>query len=442
MIFFHTVTEGDTLVSLAKQYNMPLQRLMLENGYDDYQDLNIGQIVNVSEAEKVYQVQRGDTIEKIVNEQNISLMELLKNNPQLSENMMLRIGEQLVIDYGVKESDIEVNGICFSFIPSSVLRSTLPYLTYLTVMEYRVDMDGEIEDIDDEYILMACNAYGVVPFMLVSTQNETGVGSYDITNELFNNLTLQIRLIERIIDKAKVKGYHGVVFGFQFLLDNDVGNYKNFIDYATFRLHEEGLLSWEMVIPKFLYNREEPNRLQVTENIDGAILMSYQWANNYVPNLVQSSYNYNRATLEILLASVDAKKVSLGISRIAYDGELPYVPGESFVSTLTDPRAMALASQMNALIEYDDETRHPYFRYMLNDIEHEVRFKDARYRVAMLDLAMEFGLGGVSIWNIMYFSRLWFTFNIMTNIVKHLPFHEDDILSMMYRGKEEDRKDK
>lgn len=430
MIDFHLVTEGDTLYSLAKQYNMPLERLMLENDYDYYRELNIGQIINISEAERSYVVKPGDTILKILEENNISLLELIKNNPQLSERG-LRVGDYLILDYGVKETDIELNGMCFSFIAPKLLMKTLPYLTYITVMGYRIDQIGNISYIDDDFIVSTAKEYGVTPLMLISSQNDTGVGSYDITNNLLSKPILQVQVIDNAIEIAKQKGYLGVVFGFQFILDIDIANYKRFIDYGTNRLHEEGLLSWEVVIPKLLYGDNNQSRLEVSSNIDGAILLSYQWANNFAPNAMQTSYNYNRATLEILLGNIDPKKVSLGISRIAYDWELPYVEGESFVSSLTDPGALALANQYNAIIQYDTDARHPYFTYMTNNIEHEVWFKDARYTVAILDLVIEYGLGGISVWNIMYFSRIWFTLNIMANIRKYLPVQEERILELI-----------
>lgn len=428
MITLHLVQEGDTLTSIAKQYNIPLSRLMLENDFDYYRDLNVGQIINILYPVESYIVENGDTIDSITSKFDITLLELLQNNPQINLNDGPVVGDYLVIRYEPKFEDLEVNGMCFDFIDDNVLKRTLPYLTYITVMGYMVDTNGGISDVDDERIIKQAKAYGTIPFMLISTENTTGVGSYDITEHLFSDFMLQERLMNNVIEVAKNKGYSGVVFGFQYVLDSKVKEYKAFIDYATEKLHQENLLSWEVVIPKFLEDETQTNRLEVTQNIDGVILLAYQWTTAFIPVTIQTTYQYKRATLLKLLERIDPSKISIGISRIAYDFELPYVEDQSFVSALTDPRAIALANQYGSVIHYDDDSKVSYYEYTSNDIEHVVWFKDPRYTVSILDLVDEFGLGGVTIWNIMYFSRIWFTINATSNIVKLLPVNEEEIL--------------
>jgi len=115
------------------------------------------------------------------------------------------------------------------------------------------------------------------------------------------------------------------------------------------------------------------------------------------------------------------EKIYLGLTRIAYDWEFPYVEGESFASSLTPPRAVELATQYGSKIYYDEVNRIPYFMYNSIGIDHVVSFKDVRYQNSILDLVNDYGLGGVSVRNIMYFSGIWLMINSQYDIEKLLP---------------------
>ena len=125
--------------------------------------------------------------------------------------------------------------------------------------------------------------------------------------------------------------------------------------------------------------------------------------------------------MEFAVTQIPPEKIYLGFSRIAYDWELPYVEGESFVSSLTNPRALALANQYGSTIYFDETTQFPYFEYKALDTDHVVWFQDARYTNAILDLIKEYGLGGISVWNIMYYFRIWLIINSQFDIEEGVP---------------------
>lgn len=422
MVVLHKVQPDDTINSIAEQYNIPIQRLLQENGLSLNSELSVGEIIAITYPTKTHIVKEGETLSDIALANGASIIELLRNNPFLSDRVDLIIGEELIISYDKKNKKIRVNGMTFSFINKQVLKMTLPYLTYITVMGYKVDGNGNLTDIDDTDIIQMSINYDVVPLMLVSTLDETGQGNFEISHSLFTNASLQKTLVDNIIVILDMKGYYGAVFGFQYVLREDQQNYMDFIEYATRRIHDAGYLSWEVLTPTvFGYIQEATNFTVLNQAVDGLILLSYQWSTNYIPNAYQTTYNYMKDYLDTVLTMVSPEKIYLGLTRIAYDWELPYIEGESFAASLTDPRALRLASQYGSEIFFDEVTKMSYFMYKDDGSEHIVWFSDIRNTNAILDLVNDYGLGGISIWTIMNFSPIWITINSQYDIEKLLP---------------------
>lgn len=426
MPIIHKVQAGDTIASIAEQYQIPMNRLLTDNRLSPESKLNIGQIIVITMPKLTYIVKEGDVLKNIAQENGATVMELLRNNPSLSNREYLTIGEELVIKYDSQGRKLKVNGFTFSFIREDILKMTLPFLTYITVMGHQVDANGNISDTDSTFITQTAVNYGVIPLMFISTLDESGHGSTEITHTIMNSKDLQNKLINNMLSVIKNNGYYGTVFGFQNILKEDIDQYIEFIAEATQQLHKEGFLSDVILIPSTFgfteYQRpEQPHLTRIGQIVDGVILLSYQWARGYVPNNYQTSFSYLKNYLTSVITQISPEKIYMGISRIAYDWELPYYDGVSHVSALTNPSALALASQYNSEIFFDENTQFPYFNYMLAGTEHIVWFKDARHTNAILNLVNDYGLGGVAIWNIMDFFRIWLIINTQYNIQKLLP---------------------
>ncbi len=427
MLILHKVQAGDTVETIAEQYQVPIHRLEEDNVVTpDNRKMNVGQIIVIAYPEKTYTVKEGDTLSGIARANGVTVMELLRNNPSLSDREYLEAGEELVISYDRKGRKMRVNGMTFSFVEENVLRKTLPFLTFLTVMGYQVDAEANLRNLEDEHIIKLAIDYGVVPLMLVYTLNEAGIGSFDITHAIFNSQELERRLVDNILTMIEAKGYYGVVFGFQYVLEEDLALYTTFIEYASERLQAAGYSLGVVLIPStFGYAEgvpyEESYISEIGKSVDSAILLSYQWATGYIPNTLQTSYLFLKGYLDVVVTQIPHEKIYLGVSRIAYDWELPYVEGESMASAISDPAALALASQYNSEIFYDEDTKFSYFLYNLAGIDHVVWFRDARQLNATLELVEEYDLGGIAVWNIMRYFRIWFMINSQYEIEKLLP---------------------
>ncbi len=351
---------------------------------------------------------------------------MLQNNPSLADRDYLNIGEELVISYDKREKPIEVNAYCFSFIDNDILRKTLPYLTYITISNYRVTAYAEIEAPEDTHVIQTAKEYGVAPIMMISTTTELGRGSFGITHKIFNDEALQNELINNIVYYLREKGLFGINFGFVNIIPEDLQSYVTFIIRTTEILRSEGYQVHVTLVPDtFGFNpdgtNDTPYFSQIGQAADRAILLSYTWASADINSFEQTTNPFLISYIEYTLTQIPAEKILLGYTRIAYDWELPYVEGESPVTALANYQALALANQIGIDLGFDTYHVTPYFRYYADGIEHFVWFKDARSLDAVLDLVNEYNLSGISIWNTMDFTpQLWVTINSQHNISKVL----------------------
>ena len=176
-------------------------------------NLVIGETLIILYPETEYTVQPGDTLEGIAIRHNTSILELLRNNPYLSDRQYIYPGEVIVIKY--KEERIRtmsINGFVYPFVNIDTLKKTLPFLTYITIYSYYYTGQGEILDINDDEIIRLSRIYGVAPIMMLSGYSRSMAEEIETTNNILLDEDIQNILINNIITRVKSKGYYGVSF--------------------------------------------------------------------------------------------------------------------------------------------------------------------------------------------------------------------------------------
>ncbi len=422
----HVVQQGDTIQSIADYYRIPVIRLIQDNALENLQRLVIGQSIVIAIPEVTYTVQEGDSLEDIAALFHVTVMQLLMNNPSLSGREFIYPGEILVISYS-KKGKIAVHGNARPNINIEVLSKTLPYLTYLSILNYTATIAGEvITYLDDTQIIEAAKTYGVMPLLLITTLTIQGEANIGIEYDLLLDETFQNNFIENLLRILNVKGYQGVNLSFQYINIANIYLYNAFFTKFTDLLNAQGYSVFVTINPNISNVGGEVSFERVDYSIlnnlaQNIIFMNYQWATNInPPGPISSIYNLG-TFLDYVNNYIPPDKIIAGMPTIGYDWELPFLPGFSSVYSLTYEGAINLAGGYEAVIQFDELSQTPYFIYYDNEVQHIVWFIDARSINALLDLVVKYDLYGIGIWNItVYNPPLWLVINSQFDIQKFI----------------------
>ncbi len=422
----HVVQPGETLSSISALYNIPTGRLIQENGINNPDNLAIGQTIVIVPPESVYTVQDGDTLESIAEENGISLMELLRNNPYLSDREFIYPGETLVISYQTNKSRaIATSGYTFHYIDRDILRKTLPFLSYLTIFNYRVTSEGEIVEEEDLDIIQMAKEYGVAPMMFVSTFTERGISSGEVVFNLLRNPETVERLTDNVLRILGSKGFYGVNFYLEHISLENIDQVAENLSGIAATLHAEGYRVLVTVTPEIYVENlqitfDPIDYSKIAVSVDAIVFTSYEWGTSYSCPSSFAPVNVVRELLNYVTQMVPPEKIFIGLITIGYDWQLPYVPGASGANSVTTDSAIQIAVEYGSAIRFNEPAQAPYFYYLENEENlHIIWFKDARSFDAIAGLVQEYGLQGLSIWTIMSFNtQMWFVINTQYNIEK------------------------
>ncbi len=422
----HVVQQGDTIQSIADYYGISVTRLIQDNGLENLERLVIGQSIVIAIPEVTYTVQEGDTLEGIADSFHITVMQLLMNNPFLSNREFIYPGEIFVISYS-KKGSIVVHGNASPNINKEILSKTLPYLTYLSILNYTATREGKIITyLDDTQIIEIAKTYGVTPLLLITTLTIRGDANIGIEFDLLSDENFQNNFIENLLTILNEKGYQGVNLSFQYINIANIYLYNEFFVKVTDRMSAQGYSVFLTINPNITDIGSEISFERVDYSIlndlaQNIIFMNYQWATNInPPGPISSIYNLD-VFLNYVNNYIPPDKIIVGIPTIGYDWELPFLPGFSSVYSLTYEGAVNLAEENGVVIQFDELSQTPFFQYYDKEVQHIVWFIDSRSINAVLDLVVKYDLYGLGIWNItIYNPQLWLVINSQYEIKKFL----------------------
>lgn len=423
-MLIHVVQPGETAASIANLYGLPVERFILENGIPYPNNLVVGDTLVVLFPEVTYTVQEGDTLVGIAELYDVTVMELLRNNPYLSDREYLIVGETIVIKYAdSKVNKISVNGYAYPFIEKNILRKNLPYLTYITIYSYSITIDGSLIPINDTEIIQIAKEYGVAPFMLLTFPTTESL-EYDITHNILTNEEVRKRFVYNVLTVLNTKGYYGVNFDMVYIYPEDRKLYYDFMGYFTQIIREKGYKvfitfgssSFEL-LTGIAYS--ELQYANIEPYVDSTILLPYELGISIGLPLGAIDFHTVQEFINIAITQIPPKKVQVGISTVGYIWNLPYTECISRGNAISNSGAVELARVNNESIDFDEMTQSAYFIFIDGNEEYFVRFKDARSINAYTQEAAQTGIGGIGVWNIMiFFHDLWLIVNSQFEIDK------------------------
>ena len=423
-MILHVVRSGETMLSIANEYQVSETRLRSDNGMSQTQMPCVGQALLVLYPERTYTVKEGDTPLSIANENGISLRQLQRNNPSIATEKDIYPNQTLILSYeNEQRGNILSVGYTYPFIEQSTLETTLPYLSLLTPFTYGIKEDGSLMYIHNTELTDTARSLGTKTVLMVSTLGEDGIFNGELPKQIFSNKEITTRLVENIVSTAQSQGFSYIDSDFEFMPREAAQDFAYFISQLRTAANAVGIKVIVALAPKTsgtmqgaLY--EGHLYPEIGQNSDYVLLMTYEWGYTYSPPQAVAPIDKVRAVLEYAHRVIPGHKILLGIPNYGYDWKLPFVASESKATSISNTDAVLLAEKTQAEIQFDPIAMSPYFYYTdENSDPHVVWFEDARSILQKLNLIPEYNLAGFSVWNILrWFPALWLEANALYEI--------------------------
>lgn len=371
----------------------------------------------------IYTVRAGDTLNNIASRYGISADDIAYDN-QIPFPYALAVGASLLLtqaSYTLTSEDILISnserpvysgGYAYPFISRWVLEQTLPYLTDLFIFSYGFTVDGTLVPpaLDDTFMITLAKNYGVAPVLTLTPFGPDGQFSNYLITQIVNNETAKAKLIEELVNQITERGFEGVDIDFEYILAEDRIPFATFVSEVRTAINALGYPVSVALAPKtsdaqtgLLY--EGKDYALLGEAADYVLLMTYEWGYTFGPPMAVAPLNKVRQVVEYALTKIPAEKINLGIPNYGYDWTLPFVRGTSKAQNIGNVEAVQIAIAHGAEIKFDPVAQSPFFTYVQNGLTHEVWFEDVRSIHGKFGLVREYGLRGMSYWQIMRLFR-------------------------------------
>lgn len=424
----YVVKKGDTLTSIAEQFQTTTTAITVFNQLSAPNDLVIGQALVIPITGQFYFVQPGDTLFSIGKKFNISYTQLAAIN-QLPINNPLPIGLRLYIP-PLQKTNAEINAyveprgstVSQNLIDSA--KEAAPHLTYLAPFSFQVNRDGSLKEPNfTPFISIAEENNNTL--MMVLTNQENDAFSSELGRILLNDSTIQDAFLKTIVQTAQKYNFRDIHFDFEYLRPEDREAYITFLKKAKQLFSSYGWLISAALAPKL--NAEQKGQWYEAHDykaignvVDFVVIMTYEWGYSGGPAMAVSPIGPVTKVIDYALTEMPSNKIMLGQNLYGYDWTLPFVKG-SIAKAVSPQQAIDLARNNKVEILYSENAQAPYFNYTdANGQQHEVWFEDARSIQRKFDLVKEKNLRGVSYWKLgLSFPQNWLLISDNFNVKKN-----------------------
>jgi spore germination protein len=369
----------------------------------------------------IYVVETGDSLYSIAKEYNTTPASLTQVN-ELDNPDVLVVGQTIIIPGtpNPNRPTIDSNGYVefYTETPSQTLLDEVkkrgPLLTYMMPFSYDVKRDGSLTPLNWGGLEKIATDENIISAIVVSNI-EDGAFSDTLAQEIFASQAVQDKLIANILAEAKAKNAKDIHFDFEYLRSEDRQAYVDFLKRV--KAATSGFTLSAALAPKTSATQkgkwyEGHDYKQIAEVVDFVVIMTYEWGYSGGPPMAVSPIGPVRQVLEYALTEMPGTKILMGQNLYGYDWTLPYKPGNPQAQTISPQRAIELARERNAAILYDNTAQAPYYNYWRDGKEHVVWFEDARSIQAKFNLIKELGLRGISYWHMGFkFPQNWSLLN-------------------------------
>lgn len=235
---------------------------------------------------EIYIVKRGDSVDSIAQNFQVPVESLLYDN-QLSAPYRLAIGQALLIptepaDPGRRA--IRSGGYAYPYIEPMILEQTLPWLSDLYVFSYGFTREGTLlpPPMDDSFMIAMAKANNTHPVLSLTPLDENNAFNNMLIHDLLQNEAAIQALISNLVETVIQKGFEGVDLDFEYILADDRDSYVAFVRRVQEAINELGYETSVALAPKtsaaqrgLLYEGKDYPGLGAAA--DSVLLMTYEW---------------------------------------------------------------------------------------------------------------------------------------------------------------------
>lgn len=405
----YTVSAGQTLADVGSAAQLSAAYLQRTNQLPNPENLVPGQTIVLSPPAIVHQTTAGETLFSIAARYSVTVTQLLRNNPFLTQRM-LQEGDLLIITFAEQPLRGAASlGYTYANVAPDTLRAILPYLTYLSIFTSWIKPDGTLVFPEDENITSLARSFGVAPLLHFSSTDENGRFDPDLAHTLLSDKEMQQSVIDQLTDAVLNRGYTGVDVDFEFLKEEDSAAFVDFLADLHQALQKNGWILVVDLLPKWQDN-QEGGAVGLDYAAIGAVgdyvfLMTYEWGYAAGPPMAVAPLPEVKDVIAYATKRIDPQKILLGLPWYGYRWPIPYEAGVTRGVSLSFDEAMEDAATHDAGISFDLRSQTPYFTYRTSgDAFYQVWFDDAQSMSLKLRQVANEGLYGFGIWNI---NRPW-----------------------------------
>ncbi len=370
----HILRAGEDTASIAKKYGINENNLIFANELENTTP-TVGEELLILTPTRTHRVIYGDTLERLALRYGVSVREIIKMNPWISEKGLVpnsvvgvRSGEKA---YGTAVT----NGYYYSECTKKQLERALPYLTYVTFGSAVIDGGSARWIFDAKDAVNRVTEAEKIPLLRVFERDCT---------KKFESDEYQKRYIETLISLAKSQGYRGIVFG---------GSGQPGYALSSFLIEmKKNIIGSDLI----LFTEVTPESdVKLTECADGSIFSYSKLEDEVTPSFSEGE----RHAFEKYATEADSIKSFADIISLAKI--------DSGFCDLRD--ALSLARKLGVEITRDDST-------LLSSFSHpkigKCTYQSLEYMKAILALLLEYGFMGIS-------------FDIMRTPISYLLMYND-----------------
>jgi spore germination protein len=396
----YEVKTNDSLYSISREFNIPLNTISTLNGLAIDTHLVQGQALVL--PGKTYIVQPGESLWEISRRNSVDEKVLISLNglksPFITSGQRLQIPEPPRMQIWTGNFLIPQSSSANQWL----LENSKDFLSAVSIFSYQTNRQGTVIDINENGAHKQAWKTGIVPYATLTNLSEKGFDP-ELTHHLISKPVLRSKLIENIYGLLNRHDYKGVVIDFEQVRPDDRNLLNRFIHELTSRLHPNGMSVVMAVPPK--QGDYSPSYFSgydyktLGKYLDGMFLMTYNWHWSGGPSGPISPIDKIRNTIQYAVSIVPRSKLILGIPQYAYDWK---ITGSQLKATAySTQHAIDLYTGYQSPIHFDTLAVAPWFRYKdPQGVIHEVWFEDPRSYLAKLHLVREYRLAGIGGWHL------------------------------------------